>query len=88
MGTVLVEQKFQVCTKESILKSYTFHSTDETRHITNHIDDNSRNVVYMVHCNRYHKQYKGETKGRLKERFNEQRRPVDKQTNSCKPTTV
>ena len=34
----------------------------------------------MVHCNRCHKQYKGETKRRL--------RPVDKQTNISKPTTV
>ena len=35
----------------------------------------------MVHCNRCHKQYIGETKRRLKDRFNERRRPVDKQTN-------
>ena len=42
----------------------------------------------MVHCNRCHKQYIGETKRRLKDRFNEHRRPVDKQTNSSKPTTV
>ena len=68
--------------------SYTFHSTGETRHITHHIDRNSKNVIYMVHCNRCHKQYIGETKRRLKDRFNEHRRPVDKQTNSSKPTTV
>ena len=68
--------------------SYTFHSTGETRHITHHIDCNSKNVIYMVHCNRCHKQYIGETKRRLKDRFNEHRRPVDKQTNSSKPTTV
>ena len=42
----------------------------------------------MVHCNRCHKQYIGETKRRLKDRFNEHRRPVDKQTNCSKPTTV
>ena len=63
-------------------------STGETRHITHHIDCNSKNVIYMVHCNRCHKQYIGETKRRLKDRFNEHRRPVDKQTNSSKPTTV
>ena len=68
--------------------SYTFHSTGETRHITHHIDCNSKNVIYMVHCNRCHKQYIGETKRRLKDRFNEHRRPVDKQTNRSKPTTV
>ena len=32
--------------------------------------------------------YIGETKRRLKDRFNEHRRPVDKQTSSSKPTTV
>ena len=42
----------------------------------------------MVHCNRCHKQYIGETKRRLKDRFNEHRRIVDKQTNRSKPTTV
>ena len=39
----------------------------------------------MVQC---HKQYIGETKRRLKDCFNEHRRPVDKRTNSSKPTTV
>ena len=42
----------------------------------------------MVQCNHCHKQYIGETKRRLKDRFNEHRRPVDKRTNSSKPTTV
>ena len=68
--------------------SYTFHSTGETRHITHHIDCNSKNVIYMVHCNRCHKQYIGETKQRLKDRFNEHRIPVDKQTNRFKPSAV
>ena len=42
----------------------------------------------MIQCNHCHKQYIGETKRRLKDGFNEHRRPVDKQTNSSKPTTV
>ena len=44
----------------------------------------------MIQCNQSggHKQYTGETKRRLKDRFNEHRRPVDKQTNSSKPTTA
>ena len=42
----------------------------------------------MVQCKRCHKQYIGETKRRLKDRFNEHRRPVDKQTNISKPTAV
>jgi len=42
----------------------------------------------MVQCKRCHKRYIGETKGRLKDRFNKHRRPVDKQTNFSKPTAV
>ena len=30
---------------------YTFHATGETRSITNHIDFNSKNVIYMIQCN-------------------------------------
>ena len=45
-------------------------------------------VIYMLQCNHCHKQYIGETKRRLKDRFNEHRRTVDKHTNSSKPTTV
>ena len=70
------------------LTTYTFHSTGETRFITHHINCNSKNVIYMVQCNRCHKQYIGETKRRLKDRFNEHRRPVDNANNISKPTTV
>jgi len=42
----------------------------------------------MIQCKRCHKQYLGETKRRLKDHFNEHRRPVDKPTNISKPTTV
>ena len=43
----------------------------------------------MIQCNDCHKQYIGETKRRLKDRFDEHRRPVDKRhTNSSKPITV
>ena len=42
----------------------------------------------MVQCNRCHLQYIVETKRRLKDRFNEHRRPVDKTNISSKPTTV
>ena len=47
-------------------------------------------LLCLYRCERTscHKQYIGETKRRLKDRFNEHRRPVDKQTNSSKPTTV
>ena len=48
--------------------SYIFHATGETRPITNHIDCNSKNVIYMIQCNHCSKQYIGETKRRLKDR--------------------
>ena len=67
---------------------YTFHATDETRPITNHIDCNSKNVMYMIQCNDCSKQYVGETKRRLKDRFNEHRRSVDNPSTISKPTTV
>ena len=65
-----------------------FNSTDETRFINHPIDCNSKKVVYMIQCNHCHKQDIAVTKRRLKERFNEHRRPVDKQTNNSKSTTV
>ena len=68
--------------------TYTFHSTGETRPINHHIDCNAKNGIYMVQCKRCHKQYIGETKRRHKDRFNEHRRPVDKQINISKPAAV
>ena len=57
--------------------SYTSYSTCETRPITHHIDCNSKNVIYVAQCNHCFKQYIGETKRRLKDRFNEHRRLID-----------
>ena len=56
----------------------TFYATGETRSITSHITCNTKNVIYIVQCNRCNLQYIGETKRRLKDRFNEHRRAVDK----------
>ena len=42
----------------------------------------------MIQCNHCSKQYIGETKRRLKDLFNEHRRPVDNLSNISKPTTV
>ena len=59
---------------------YTFHSTCETypikSHITSHITWTTFNVIYMIQCRLCNLQYIGETKRRLKDRFNEHRRPV------------
>ena len=48
----------------------------------------SKNVIYMIQCNRCSKQYIAETKRRLKDLFNEHCRPVDNPSNISKPTTV
>ena len=45
-------------------------------------------MIYIVQCNRCNLQYIGETKRRLKDRFNEHRRAVDKTNIKSKPTTV
>ena len=42
----------------------------------------------MIQCNHCSKQFIGETKRRLKDRFNEHCRPVDNPSNISKPTTV
>ena len=42
----------------------------------------------MIQCNRWHLQCIGETKRRLKDKFNEHRRSVDKTNIKSKPTTV
>ena len=44
--------------------------------------------MYNVQCNGCDDQYTGDTKRRLKDRFNEPRRPVDKPTDVCRPATV
>ena len=47
-----------------------------------------KHVICMVQCNRCNLQYRGENKRRLKDRFNEHRRAVDKTNIKSKPTTV
>ena len=42
----------------------------------------------MIQCNRCHLQYIGETKRRLKDRFNEHRHTLDNANTKSKPTTV
>ena len=47
-----------------------------------------KNLIYMIHCLRCNKPCIGETKRRLKDRFNEHRRPADRPTPSSRPTAV
>jgi len=42
----------------------------------------------MIQCNRRNLQYIGETKRRLKDRFNEFRPTIDSPNNKSKPTTA
>ena len=42
----------------------------------------------MIQCNRCNLQYIGETKRRLKDRFNEHRRTIDNSNTKSKPTTA
>ena len=42
----------------------------------------------MIQCNRCKLQYIGETKRKLKERFNDHRRTVDNPASKSKPTNV
>ena len=68
------------------LTTYTFFSTNETRHIKSNLTCDTKNLIYMIQCNRCNLQYIGETKRRLKDRFNEHRRTIDNP--KSKPTTV
>ena len=67
---------------------YTFHSTGETYHIKSHITCTTFNVIYMIQCRLCSLQYIGETKGHLKDRFNEHRRPVLNPTSNYIHTAV
>ena len=70
------------------LTSYTFFSTGETRTIKSNLTCDTKNLIYMIQCNRCNLQYIGETKRRLKDRFNEHRRTIDNPKTKSKPTTA
>ena len=53
----------------------TFTNTGETRHIRHHITCNSTNLTYMIECKKCNKQYIGETKRTLRERFRNTDKP-------------
>ena len=66
------------------LTTYTFFSTGETRPIKSNLTCD----IYIIQCNRCNLQYIGETKRRLKDRFNEHRRTIDNPNTKSKPTTA
>ena len=55
---------------------YTFHSTGETYKIKSHITCNTFNVICTIQCQLCNLRYIGETKRRIKDPFNKQRRPI------------
>ena len=70
------------------LTTYTFFSTGETRPIKSNLTCETKNLIYVIQCNHCNLQYIGETKRRLKDRFNEHRRTTDNPNNKSKPTTA
>ena len=70
------------------LTTYTFISTGETRPIKSHLTCDTKNVIYMIQCNRCNLQYIGRTKQRLKTRFNVHRRTVDNPLSKSEPTPL
>ena len=67
---------------------YTFYSTGQTFKIKSHITCETSNIIYMIQCTKCNLQYIGETKRRLKDRFNEHRRPIINPFCSYTPTAV
>ena len=67
---------------------YTFHSTGENHHIKSHITCETFNIIYLIQCRLCNLQYIGETKRRLKGRFNEHRRPILNPTGNYIHTAV
>ena len=70
------------------LTSYTFSSTGETRPIKSNLTCDTKNLIYTIQCNRCNLQYIGETKRRLKDRFNGHRGTIDNPNTKSKPTTA
>ena len=78
-----------VPTFQTDFTSYAFFSTGETCTIKSiNLTCDTKNLIYMIQCNRCNLQYIGETKRRLKDRFNEHRRTIDNPNTKSKPTTA
>ena len=68
--------------------NYIFFNTNESRKITDYISCNSKNLIYLIQCKRYHSQYIGETKRKRNERFGEHRRSILTHHQLLNPTPV
>ena len=56
--------------------TYTFFPTNEECPIESNLSCDTKNVIYMIQCNRCKLQYIGQTRQSLKEGFNQHRRPI------------
>ena len=70
------------------LPTYTFFSTGETRPIKSNLTCDTKNLIYIIQCNRCNLRYIGEPKRRLKDRFNEHRRTMDNPNTKSRPTAT
>ena len=67
---------------------YTFSATKEERRINDNLNCKSKNLVYLIECKKCTKQYIGETKRQLHERFGEHDRSIQNHHQLIKPTPV
>ena len=67
---------------------YTFSTTKEERRINDTLNCKSKNLIYLIECKKCAKQYIGETKRQLNERFGEHRRSILNHHHLINPTPV
>ena len=70
------------------LTTYTLFSTGETFPIKSNLTCDTKNLIYIIQSNRCNLQYTGETKRRLKDRFDEHSRTIDNPDAKSEPTAA
>ncbi|CAH3127779.1 unnamed protein product, partial [Porites lobata] len=68
--------------------NYIFTATSEQRKIIDHLSCKSKNLIYLIQCNKCKCQYIGETKRQLNERFGEHHRSMLNLQQLSDPTPV
>ena len=68
--------------------NYIFTATNERRKIIDELSCKSKNLIYLIQCNKCKCQYIGETKRQLNERFGEHRRSFLNHQQFNDPTPV
>jgi len=67
---------------------YTFSATKEEQHTTDSLSCKSKNLIYLIECKKCGRQYIGETKRQLNERFGEHRRSILNHNQLISPTPI